>query len=54
MSANQVIHPPGPCTNLRDKDHGFVGSNGHGRYCTQTCLDIAEGRKPQKYGRDEN
>jgi hypothetical protein len=35
------------------REHRFVGSDGQRLYDTQKCLDIAEGRKPQKYGRDE-
>ena len=34
-------------------DHRWVGTDGQAVYDSQTCLDISEGRKPQKYGRDE-
>ena len=34
------------------KEHRFVGSNGQAIFDTQTCLDIAEGRKPEKYKDD--
>lgn len=35
------------------KDHRWVATDGQAVYDSQTCLDIAEGRKPQKFGRDE-
>ncbi len=33
-------------------EHRFVGSDGQAIYDTQTCLDIAEGRKPMN-GKDD-
>lgn len=36
------------------KDHRWVGTDGQAVYDSQTCLDVAEGRKPQKFGRDED
>lgn len=43
-----------PCGHVLFKhEHRFVGSDGQKVYDTQTCLDIAEGRKPTKYGKDE-
>lgn len=38
---------------ITTRDHRWVASDGQAVYDTQTCLDIAEGRKPQKFGRDE-
>ena len=35
------------------RDHCWVGTDGQKVYDTQTCLDIAEGRKPQKYRDDD-
>lgn len=35
------------------RDHVWPSSDGQRVFDTQKCLDIAEGRKPQKYGRDE-
>lgn len=35
------------------KEHRWPSSDGQTLYDTQKCLDIAEGRTPQKYGRDE-
>lgn len=34
-------------------DHLWPSSDGQTLYDTRTCLDRAEGRKPQKFGRDE-
>lgn len=38
---------------ITTKDHRWVGSDGQAIYDSQKCLDIAEGRTPQKFGRDE-
>lgn len=35
------------------KDHRFVGTDGQAVYDSQTCLDVAEGRKPQRYRDDD-
>jgi hypothetical protein len=35
------------------RDHRWVGSDGTKVYDTQTCLDVGEGRKPQKYRDDD-
>lgn len=43
-----------PCGHLvRRKEHGFVSTDGQRVYDTQTCLDVSEGRKPQKYRDDD-
>lgn len=34
-------------------DHRWVASNGQNVYDTKACLDIAEGRTPEKTPRDE-
>lgn len=38
---------------IRTKDHGFPSSDGQRLYDTRKCLDLAEGRKPEKFERDE-
>jgi hypothetical protein len=35
------------------RDHRWVGTDGTKVYDTQKCLDIDEGRKPQRYDKDE-
>lgn len=51
-ATSRVLHLPCGHRIFRT-DHRWVGSDGQRIYDTQTCLDLAEGRKPQKYGRDE-
>lgn len=52
MAAGIILHLP--CGHrITTKDHRFVGSDGQKMYDSQKCLDIDEGRKPQRYGRDE-
>ena len=42
------------CGHVMDhRDHGFVGSDGLSLYDTLKCLDVAEGRTPQKPDKDE-
>jgi hypothetical protein len=38
---------------MSHKDHGFVGSDGVRLYDSLKCLDVAEGRTPQKPDKDE-
>jgi hypothetical protein len=43
-----------PCGHrMSHKDHGFVGSDGVRLYDSLKCLDVAEGRTPQKPDKDE-
>lgn len=35
------------------RDHGFVSTDGRRTFDSQTCLDTAEGRTPQKFDRRE-
>lgn len=52
MEHSRVLHLP--CGHrISHKEHRFVGSDGQAIYDTQKCLDTAEGRTPQRYGRDE-
>lgn len=52
METSNVLHLP--CGHrITRRDHRWVGTDGQSVYDSQTCLDISEGRKPQKYGRDE-
>lgn len=44
-----------PCGHrITRKEHGFVSTDGLRLHDSQTCLDRAEGRTPQKFGRDED
>jgi hypothetical protein len=53
METSQVLHLS--CGHrIRRTDHRWVATDGQAVYDSQTCLDIAEGRKPQKFGRDES
>lgn len=52
MEHSNVLHLP--CGHrLRRTDHRWVASDGQAVYDTKKCLDIAEGRTPEKVGRDE-
>jgi hypothetical protein len=52
MATSNVLHLP--CGHVIERsDHRWVATDGQAVYDTQTCLDIAEGRTPQKFGRDE-
>lgn len=52
MESSQVLHLT--CGHrIRRTDHRWVGTDGQAIYDTQTCLDIGEGRKPQKYRDDD-
>lgn len=52
MTPNTVLLSCGH--RITRKDHAFVSSDGQRLFDSLKCLDIAEGRKPEKYGREED